>query len=607
MPTEIFPIYERNYISDCPENHEVPRDPGTPEKETLDPEHTRVSDNTGFSRISGGPSHRGEDLNVKLLNSIIRYTAETYGKSATEKILDQADLSMEDFSGPRYWISHAQFERVLASCRAIFKDDQEFKTACRHKLAESYGPLRYLVRAASMGATFLHAVKTMHLVSHISHYEPLDAGPGRIITKYHSDRSESRLMCLSRISNIEAFATLWGLPLARVEESSCIARGDDACTYHITWNERSRLLPAFLGAILGGVGAAAILIGGGPLSAAIMLPILGGLAMHVRELQRVYQCNVEFSEESNKHLRDLNKGYSDALEETGALTQRHKDWSRLLETRLSRNRRRMEEAFDHMGALLTERQSKSARTTHDMGTPLQILSMLQYSLENHIEPDNKEGLHILNKAVEAADLLSKQARELVETPAKRLAAMIPMKPGRLEVRNLAEHFERRVMAQAAGRNIRVTAFTSPDVPSHIKVDHLLFDLVMDKMLANAVRRTEKGIIKIQVENKAESLAITISDTGSFVEEESFLQLLEFGKTENELNETSAGYGLWMAVDLLDGCGGRLEVISRQKMGTAFRAYFPFEGQEPGKHVGSSDTRREVISRVVTFRKEPSEE
>ena len=54
-------------------------------------------------------------------------------------------------------------------------------------------------------------------------------------------------MCLSRQASLIYGPTLWGMPLALLEEKGCIANGDSHCEYHLRWYDRGRRLPVAAG------------------------------------------------------------------------------------------------------------------------------------------------------------------------------------------------------------------------------------------------------------------------------------------------------------------------------------------------------------------------
>jgi signal transduction histidine kinase len=92
-------------------------------------------------------------------------------------------------------------------------------------------------------------------------------------------------MCAWHKAQFERFPTNWGLPRARIIESTCAARGGDACRWEVRWRNPSRGRHFWLPSLGGAAGSIALLIldlaagGGWPLAVVTPLPLLAGVAL----------------------------------------------------------------------------------------------------------------------------------------------------------------------------------------------------------------------------------------------------------------------------------------------------------------------------------------
>jgi len=512
----------------------------------------------------------------------------------------------KDFKGGRYWMSHEQFERILKGGRALMRDEEEFRIACQYRLADGYGPLRFLVRASSVSRTLSYAVRTMHLVSRISRYELVEVQRDHIHTIYRTSRPESRLMCISRQAQIEAFATLWALPQARVEESACVAKGDPHCEYHIRWYQQPRWIPAMIGAACGlamavGAGLAGLSVG----AAIVLLPLLGATLGHLFETRRVYRRNVDYGEESNESLRQLARDYAEAVQEITALNQRHRHWNRLLEEQLTERRNQMEQAIERLQELIRERDIKARNYSHDLRSPLILFQNARWMLRQCLDPEKPEGEEVLRDLESAANRMSRLLQEFMQTAYSGPQELVALKTVELDIPPLVERLRRRLQAQVLGKDIRVSVFACREAPERIETDQLLFDRVVDNLLTNAARYTETGSIVVELAGSPATLTIKVSDTGPGIGPDALEMVFRPGETvHGEKRDGSYGLGLPIVVRLLDQIGGRLEVMSRRSMGTTFWAHFPTclptntAEDNSGKTAESLDN---IVSRVVTIR------
>ena len=132
----------------------------------------------------------------------------------------------------------------------------------------------------------------------------------------------------------ERFPTNWGLPRARIFESTCAARGADACRWDVRWKNPS-LGARFWTPSLAGAGGAAFLgllpgaAGGGwPLGAVAPLPLLAGVALGYafregsqrRHTQRLLDLQSEEIIYSNRELEKKFVELETRIEQLSLLT-----------------------------------------------------------------------------------------------------------------------------------------------------------------------------------------------------------------------------------------------------------------------------------------------
>ena len=102
----------------------------------------------------------------------------------------------------------------------------------------------------------------------------------------------------------ERFPTNWGLPRARIVESTCAARGADACRWDVRWKNPSRGARFWAPSLVGGAATALLGLasgapgGGWPLLATAPLPLLAGVALG-------YALREGHQRRHTQHLLDL--------------------------------------------------------------------------------------------------------------------------------------------------------------------------------------------------------------------------------------------------------------------------------------------------------------
>jgi signal transduction histidine kinase len=179
-----------------------------------------------------------------------------------------------------------------------------------------------------------------------------------------------------------------------------------------------------------------------------------------------------------------------------------------------------------------------------------------------------------------------------------------MAPQRVETAELVEALRRRLRALAFGRQVRTTALVTREAPAYLQIDPLALDRIIDNLLTNAVKYTDRGSIVLELDGTSGYLVIKVSDTGRGIAPDALDKIFHAGgSTVDSRRGDSFGVGLSVVVQLLGQIGGRLEVMSKSGSGTTFWVYLPVEAI-PRTGSGGTSTREstdEALRRVVRVR------
>ncbi|MDD5310079.1 MAG: HAMP domain-containing sensor histidine kinase, partial [Deltaproteobacteria bacterium] len=484
--------------------------------------------------------------------------------------------------------------------------DEEFQKACVYRFGESIGVFKFVFQAMSPLAVYNKAMAQMPLISRYSRFEVVASGRTFLEYKYFSTKKESRLTCLSRQAQGAVLPTLWGLPRARVVERKCLAFGDDCCELTYQWYEYRRLLPMLAGLAAGGAaGFGLSVLGLSTVPLWLALPLIGGLVGYVLELRRTNKANLVIGEDMNKALVGLAGEDADARREVMALHQRQKEWTRMLEEQVAERTANMEDVVRKLQSMRESFQTNVRGMSHDLQSPLLVIhKMNEYMLDN-AESLSPEFVDCLNEQRESLDKMSAMFKDLMSL-LRAGAPLLRLAPQMLETEPLLDQLRRRIRALVIGREIRVSTLATRETPAKIETDRLLFDRVIDNLLTNAAKYTERGSIVIELDGKPGFFTIKVSDTGRGIVEDDIRKIFEPGGSAQEARARySHGVGLSVMVRLLAQIGGKLEVMSRPDMGTTFWAHFPVEISKAAKEVAPKDGSvrdddPDILNKVVTI-------
>jgi signal transduction histidine kinase len=550
----------------------------------------------------------GADYNLRILQPPALFLEEEFGTATLEEVMDEAGLSREELDGKSNWAAHEQIERFLLGLRRHVKDEQEFKQACCYKLRESYGAARFVLRAVSPQLVYERAAKDFGMISKVARTEVISSGRNFHSGRYTTQRPESRLMCLSRQAQIAALPTLWGLPPATLTEDSCVGLGDDECVYHLRWYAHRRWLPLAAGILLGIAAAFGLNnLGIDAIPLWVTLPILGGLAGYAFELRRTNKANLKIGDEINDALRELARDDAESRREVLEFHRREREWGQRMEAAVAERTATLEDVLEQVKRMHEEKRSVLRGFSHDLTNPFQMVysqaSILRH-MRDQLTPELQTLVDEQNEAVERMKLMLKELVDAASTD----AGLIRVSPERMDVGPLVDVLRRRAQAFVHGRDIRVSVFSTREAPSSIVTDRLVFDRVVDNLLTNAAKYTERGSILVELDGKPGFLTLKVSDTGCGIDDEDIDRIFRpKGSDPRRRGAGSHGVGLSVVVQLMAQIGGKLEVKSMAGKGTTFWAHFPEVIEEPEKAEGRTTSRPrlsedELIGQVVNIRK-----
>lgn len=514
------------------------------------------------------------ELNLRNLVCLANYIRVTFGVPALERITAAAYLTPEVFDGKSNWASLQQCEVLVQRAHALI-GPEKFTEALTYRMAQDgFGPLRFVLWATTPIAIYQGALENMHVVSKIGRWEILSSSRNHVHARYTSSQRESRLMCVVRQAQSAALPTLWGLPPANVREHSCLAHGDEACEFTLRWYEKRRWLPDAAGLVTGATVAAVCgLAGIDTMPIWVSFPLLGMALGRIYELNRTNKANVHVGMDIQEALRSFAKEDAEARQEILELHQRQHEWTRLMEEQVNERTATLQGIVERIQQLREERASTIRGFSHDLRNPLTVLrcGVDYFAQQLPPEPESNEVIEDQNDAIRRMERLLAELMDTATTDAK----LVNLTPESLVVDTLTDKLRRRLQALVHGREVRASVFSTREAPAKVEVDPLLFDRVIDNLLTNAGKYTQRGSIILEIGGTPGFLTIKVSDTGRGISPEAIERIfVPEGSEANDRAPSSYGVGLSVVVQLLDQIGGRLEVMSKLGEGTTFWAHFP---------------------------------
>ncbi len=226
--------------------------------------------------------------------------------------------------------------------------------------------------------------------------------------------------------------------------------------------------------------------------------------------------------------------------------------------------------------------------SHELRTPLNVI--IGYSdmlLDDAFGVLTKDQ----NKTI---DRIHRQSRELLDLVNTTLelsrveAGRIPLDVERVDIGEVIDEIIEETNVLAATKELEVShqvsaATTKPNT------DPVKLKVILKNLVANALKFTDRGFVRIHVENSADGVAFTISDSGRGIPVDQLNTIFEpFEQGDSAKGQRGAGLGLHIVQRLLAILCGTIRLESTIGEGSTFHVWIP--EHRPDAEDPSQDSR-----------------
>jgi signal transduction histidine kinase len=223
---------------------------------------------------------------------------------------------------------------------------------------------------------------------------------------------------------------------------------------------------------------------------------------------------------------------------------------------------------EELGRSSEAKSALLATAGHDLRQPLHALELFLAALEDRI--DDAEARALLSRAQGSAHALGETFDGLLDA-ARLDAGVIRPEPRELALAPLFAELERdaRPIAESRGLTLRVRAGALA-----VRSDPLLLRSVLQNLLGNALRYTERGGVLLGARRRGGEVRIQVWDTGPGIAPEEQARIFRAWERGSARADGGAGLGLALASRMAELLGHPLELRSRPGHGSVFSVTAP---------------------------------
>jgi PAS domain S-box-containing protein len=242
-----------------------------------------------------------------------------------------------------------------------------------------------------------------------------------------------------------------------------------------------------------------------------------------------------------------------------------------------------------------------ANMSHELRTPMNgIKGMLQLLEDSEMDAEQRDFVH---NALKSSDRLVNLLSDIVDLSRIEAGnihiAEEPFQPR--EAAQVAEHLFRPACEQ---KGLELEFKVHSGVPDTLLGDSTRVQQVLNNLVGNAVKYTDKGRIEVEVcpagqgDSKMQRLLFSVSDTGMGIEDDKVSYLFKpFTQADEGYTRKFQGAGLGLSIvsELVSAMGGTIAVDSEYGRGSTFYFSLPFKTLQEEKRTDKEPDVQETAA------------
>ncbi|GAA0879953.1 hypothetical protein GCM10009119_29230 [Algoriphagus jejuensis] len=219
--------------------------------------------------------------------------------------------------------------------------------------------------------------------------------------------------------------------------------------------------------------------------------------------------------------------------------------------------------------------------SHEIRTPMNaVIGLAHLLMEEEPRPDQLENLKTLQFSAENLMALINDILDFNKIDSGK----VELEEAPFDLRNVIHRIVHSHSYQAHEKSLKITCEIDEAIPATLIGDSLRMGQIVNNLVSNAIKFTEKGFVKITIsreytQGNQTDIRFVFEDSGIGIPESKRKTVFEaFTQASSSTSRKYGGTGLGLAIvkRLVELFGGEIEVAARKNGGSIFEFTVPFE-------------------------------